>query len=204
MTTPEDPRGVRRARLKLALMFVMPAAVVLLATLVYLTGIGIPGATTNKGVLVEPPRQIDVLALRDAGGVPWRYEGASRGWGILVSGTEACDAACRERIDLTRRVRLALGKDTDRLHRYYLAAGAAPEPDFAAWLAAEHKDLRVLLAEPRALRELLGRPGDPDPLGSGAVYLVDPRGFVMMHYLPAHPGRATLDDLRFLLRNSPD
>jgi hypothetical protein len=25
-----------------------------------------------------------------------------------------------------------------------------------------------------------------------------------MYYLPTHPGRAITDDLRFLLRNSPD
>jgi hypothetical protein len=51
---------------------------------------------------------------------------------------------------------------------------------------------------------LVNAPSDPDPLTAGAMYLVDKRGFVMMYYLPTHPGRAITDDLRFLLRNSPD
>ena len=66
-------------------------------------------------------------------------------------------------------------------------------------------DLTILRAPEAALRSLLAnRPGDPDPLSSGAIYLVDKRGFVMMVYLPTHPGRAMTDDLRFLLRNSPE
>ena len=63
----------------------------------------------------------------------------------------------------------------------------------------------MLRAPEAALRGLLvNAPSDPDPLTAGAMYLVDKRGFVMMYYLPTHPGRAITDDLRFLLRNSPD
>lgn len=196
--------GVSHARLKLLLMFLMPALAVILASVVFFTGVGLPRGTTNKGVLVQPPRQIDELELRDARGEPWRYAATTRGWGIVVTGRGDCDSSCRERLTLTRQVRAALGKDVDRVRRYYLAVDAAAEPGFAAWLAAEQPDLEWLATDAAALRALLGTPGDPDPLGSGAIYLVDPRGFLMMHYLPDHPGRATLDDLRFLLKYSPD
>jgi hypothetical protein len=205
MQGTEHPAALRHARLKLLLMFLMPALAVILASVVFFTGIGLPRATINKGVLLQPPRQLDELQLRDARGEPWRYAAGKRGWGMLVTGGGACDAACRERVTLTRQVRAALGKDIDRLQRYYLATEAAAEPGFAAWLSAEQSDLEWLAADAAGLRTLLGAaPADPDPLASGAIYLVDPRGFVMMYYLPSHPGRATLDDLRFLLRNSPD
>jgi hypothetical protein len=203
MQTTEPQGEVRRARLKLALMFLAPALVVLLATLVYYTGLGVPRATTNKGVLLQPPRQIDELALRTADGTAWRYADARRGWGILLAGGPGCDARCQERITLTRQVRTALGDDTQRVRRYYLASGAPLEVAFADFLAAGHPDLQVLQADAAAVQALLGRSGDPAPGTSGAFYLVDPRGFVMMYYLPDQAGRATLDDLRFLLRNSP-
>jgi hypothetical protein len=203
MQTADPAPPVRHARLKLLLMFLMPALAVILASVVFFTGIGLPRGTINKGVLVQPPRQLDELPLRDASGAPWRFAASTRGWGILVTGGGACDAACRERVTLTRQVRAALGKDIERLQRYYLAVEPAAELGFAAWLAAEQPDLVWLATDTAGLRALLGTTGDPDPLASGAIYLVDPRGFVMMHYLPSHPGRATLDDLRFLLRNSP-
>ena len=195
---------VPHARLKLGLMFLLPGLAVLLATLVYYSGIGLPRGTTNKGVLLLPPRQIDELALTSAAGETWRYDGARRGWGMLVAGGASCDGACRERITLMRQLRKALGDDAARVHRYYLAADSIPDSGFAAWLGAEQADLQVLNTREAALRALLERDGDPDPLRSDAMYLVDPRGFVMMYYLPVHPGRATLDDLRFLLRNSAD
>lgn len=204
MQNTEQPVAVAHARLKLLLMFGMPALAVILASVVFFTGIGLPRGTINKGELLQPPRQIDELALRDARGESWRYAASERGWGILVTGGSACDAPCRERVTLTRQVRAALGKDIKRVHRYYLATDETAEPDFATWLGAEHPDLRWLATDAAGLRTLLAGSADPDPLASGAIYLVDPRGFMMMYYLPSHPGRATLDDLRFLLRNSTD
>jgi hypothetical protein len=150
-----------------------------------------------------PPRPIDELGLRDAAGAPWRYAEQAGGWGILVAGSAGCTGLCRERLLLARQVHRALGREQGRVARYYLDSEPGLDAATAAYLATEHEGLRVVHAPEAAIRALLGRTGDPDPLGSGAIYLVDPRGFVMMLYLPAHPGRAAIDDLRFLLRNSP-
>ena len=204
MTRPDEAQSVQHARLKLAFLFLAPAAVVLLATLMFYSGIGIPRGTTNKGTLVQPPRPLDELQLRAVDGAPWRYEGAKRGWGMLIAGGAECDLDCRARITLMRQVRSALGQDAGRLHRYYLAIDGLPGASLATFLASEHPDMQLIQTNRSALLALLARPGDAEPISSGAVYLVDPRGFAMMVYLPAHPDRAVLDDLRFLLRNSPD
>jgi cytochrome oxidase Cu insertion factor (SCO1/SenC/PrrC family) len=199
----ESVGGLRRARLKLTLMLVTPMLVVLLASVVFYTGIGIPRGTTNKGLLVQPPRQIDELALHSADGQPWRYADDHRGWGILVAVGTTCDDDCRARILLTRQVRAALGKDVDRVQRYLLRTGDGADTGLDAFLADGQADLLELRADSAALRALLGASDLPDPAGAGTIYIVDPRGFVMMRYLPSHPDRALLDDLRFLLRNSP-
>lgn len=199
----DSPAPGGSTRLKVALIFLMPLLVVSLATVVFYTGIGIPRATSNKGVLLIPPRQIDELGLRDARGEPWAWESGSGGWGILYTGAPACAVDCQERLTLARQVHKSIGREQDRVHRYYLATAESLDPATAAYLATEHPGLRVLHAPESGVRGLLGREGDPEPLASQALYLVDPRGFVMMYYLPTHPGRATLDDMRFLLKNSP-
>ena len=207
MNTPADPgsTGVSRARLKLVFMFLLPVIAVGLATLVYVTGIGIPKSTVNKGVLLVPPRQLDDLELRDTTTATWRYATQGAGWGILVAGGENCVQLCRERLLLARQVHRALGRAQERVKRYYLDTATTLTPDTAAYLAAEQKGLTVIHTPEPALRALLAaQPGDPDPLASGTIYLVDKRGFVMMYYLPSHPGRAMIDDLRFLLRNTPE
>ena len=207
MNTPADPgsTGVSRARLKLVFMFLLPVIAVGLATLVYVTGIGIPKSTVNKGVLLVPPRQLDDLELRDTTTATWRYATQGAGWGILVAGGENCAQLCRERLLLARQVHRALGRAQERVKRYYLDTATTLTPDTAAYLAAEQKGLTVIHTPEPALRALLAaQTGDPDPLASGTIYLVDKRGFVMMYYLPSHPGRAMIDDLRFLLRNTPE
>jgi len=196
-----EPAPTRNPRLKLALMFLAPLLAVVAASFVYYTGIGLPGRTTNKGVLVVPPRQIAELALRSADGAPWRDTEQGR-WSMLIAGTGNCGSACADRLYLTRQLRKALGDDALRVRRIYLSTADSLDPATERLLATEHGDLLVLHADEAALRGLLARPGDPDPLDSGAFYLVDPRGFVMMYYLPVHAGRDTLSDLRFLLKNS--
>lgn len=204
MTDPAESGGTgNKTRLKVAMILLMPLVVVGLATLVFYTGIGIPRATSNKGVLLVPPRQLDELTPRDAAGAPWGWEASDGGWGILYVGRAACESVCQERLTLGRQVHKSIGREQERVHRYYLMAADSPDPATTAYLAAEHPGLRVLHAPETAVQALLGREGDPQPFAAQAVYLVDPRGFVMMYYLPTHPGRATLDDLRFLLKNSP-
>jgi hypothetical protein len=200
-TDSPAPRG--NARFKVALILLMPFLVVSLATIVFYTGIGIPRATSNKGVLLIPPRQIDELGLRDAKAESWGWESGSGGWGIVYVGAASCTADCQERLTLARQVHKSIGREQDRVRRYYLATADSLDPATAAYLDKEHPGLRVLHASEAGVRGLLGREGDPEPLASQALYLVDPRGFVMMYYLPTHPGRAALDDLRFLLKNSP-
>ena len=207
MNTPVDSgsTGVPRARWKLTCMFLLPVIAVGLATLVYVTGIGIPKSTVNKGVLLVPPRQLDELDLRDATAANWRYAADGAAWGILVAGGEDCAQLCRERLLLARQVHRSLGREQERVKRYYLDTATTIDADTAAYLAAEQQGLTVIHAPESALRALLAsQPGDPDPLAAGTIYLVDKRGFVMMYYLPSHPGKGMIDDLRFLLRNTPE
>ena len=199
------PTPIANPRLKLAFMFLLPFLAVGLATLVFFTGVGIPKATTNKGVLLQPARQIDELSLQTASGQAWSYATGGASWGILVAGGAECVGLCRDRLLLARQVHRTLGRDMHRVKRYYLDTADTVSAETAAYLKTEQQDLTVLRVPEARLRSLLvTKPTDPDPLQSGAIYLVDKRGFVMMYYLPSHPGRAMTDDLRFLLRNSPE
>ncbi len=111
MVDPIEPDGkaLRASRIKLALMFLLPLLAIGLSTLVYYTGTGIPRATTNKGVLLIPPRPIDELKLSDRARQPWHHAQSAQGWGLLTVGAGDCADSCRERLYLTRQIRLALG-----------------------------------------------------------------------------------------------
>ena len=197
-----DADKLRASRIKLALMFLLPILAVGLATLVYYTGFGLPKSTINKGELVQPPRLLDDIRVRTMGGEEWRYGQGAHDWSLLVVNAGACAEACRERLYLTRQIRVALGRDADRVSRLFIQLDPPGDADFAAFVKEQHPDLELLRADAGDLKGLLGQAGDPDPVAERPIYIVDQRGFVMMRYLARHSGHDTIADLRFLLKYS--
>ena len=197
-----DADKLRASRIKLALMFLLPILAVGLATLVFYTGFGLPRSTTNKGELVQPPRQLDDIRVRTATGEAWRYQQGAHDWGLLVVNAGPCADACRERLYLTRQIRVALGRDADRVSRLFIQLDAADDADFTSFVKAQHPDLELLRADAAELQGLLGQAGDPDPVAEQPIYIVDQRGFVMLRYLARHSGHDSIADLRFLLKYS--
>ena len=197
-----DADKLRASRVKLALMFLLPILAVGLATLVFYTGFGLPKSTINKGELVQPPRQLDDIRVSTVTGEEWGYAQGAHDWSLLVVNSGACAERCRERLYLTRQIRVALGRDADRVSRLFIQLDPAGDADFAAFVAEQHPDLELLRADAGELKGLLGQAGDPDPVAEQPIYIVDQRGFVMMRYLARHSGHDTIADLRFLLKYS--
>lgn len=207
------------SRLVLLLIAGVPLAVVLAATALWyfvargdvdlLDAVG----TANQGTLIQPPRQIDGVALSDPAGAPSPYAALEPRWGLLVPGGDACGTVCEQRLWLTRQIHMAMGKDIDRLRRLYVSE-TAPDatrltveslsddrplpPDFAALLASEHRGLVALrMAQGGADKLFPEWRTDPD-----TWYLVDPRGWIMMSYTSEDSYKEVIADLKFLLKNS--
>lgn len=120
-------------------------------------------------------------------------------WTVLQVAVERCDGPCRQRLHDTRQVRIALHKDSTRVHRLLLHTGGVPA-DFRTFTAAEHPDLEISeVDDDYPLFDHIGAPGEHD---AGALWIVDPLGNLMMHYPGQAPARGLLDDLERLLRLS--
>lgn len=169
----------------LAALFILPI-VVATAWYYHVERHGVVEPTGAAGELILPP-----VAVGD--GIP-------RGkWTVLQVTGERCDGPCRQRLHDTRQVRTALHKDSTRVHRLLLHAGAV-SADFRSFIAVEHPDLEVATVETdNPLFEHIGAPGEH---AAGALWIVDPLGNLMMHYPDQAPARGLLDDLKRLLRLS--
>ena len=163
-----------------------------------------PGGTTNKGVLIQPPRPLNLPpGLVDMAGEPLSRNFPGRKWTLVYLGEGACGAACRERLDVLRQVRIALGENMQRVQRLFLAAGAADDAglrqlkaDYPGMLAA-----RLSSKQAAELGTMLSVEGAPVP-GAGNIYLVDPLGNLMMYYRPDADPRDVIQDLQRLLKYS--
>ena len=154
-----------------------------------------PSGHVNYGELLSP-QPLPATTLTAIDGRPFRFEDVKGRWVLLTADSGACDERCRTNLIYTRQVRLAQGRNSERIERVWLVTDDA-SPDAA--LVAEHPGLRVVRAAGSApLRAL--------PTGASTsaahVYVIDPLGNLMMRYPESPDPRRMLKDVSRLLRHS--
>jgi cytochrome oxidase Cu insertion factor (SCO1/SenC/PrrC family) len=153
-----------------------------------------PSQFVNHGELLEPrPLPDTTLTLLD--GSTLRVSQLRGEWVLLVADRAACDEHCARKLTYIRQIRLAQGKEMERIERVWLLTDGA-EPDPA--LLAVHPELYVAHARGSALIEALPASASV----ADYIYIVDPLGNLMMRYPPEADPRRILKDLSRLLRHS--
>jgi hypothetical protein len=184
--------GVRRTRLTLVLILVLFATPLIIAWVLNFSGDFTPGATTNHGALVQPVRPVQATNWVDLHGVPVDPALFEHHWTLVYRLAGPCDEACLKALYVLRQVRLAQGKNIDRVQRLLLLEGA-PNPEWSAEIQAHYPGLMIVRPDAGTALEF------PVP---GRIYLVDPLGNLMMEYAPDADPRGMIKDLERLLRIS--
>ena len=184
--------AAQRNRLTLWLILALCAAPIIASYALY--HFWRPSAQVNYGELLEP-RPLPDAELTSLEGKPFRLAELKGEWILLVTGAAACDESCRERLVYVRQVRLAQGRESERIERVWMLTGTGA-PD--AGLLAEHPGLRVVRDPGGSVAGALPASAVP----AEHIYLVDPLGNLMMRY-PVNPDpKRILRDLSRLLRHS--
>lgn len=190
-------------KVKLLIIMGIPLFVMLAATFVYKTGIGIPQGTRNLGELVLPPQDITKIEIYKENGEKFDYSKSKLGWKFLIPGRRHCDEACKKVLWTTRQIHIALGRKGSNITRYYLNVDGKNDDDLKDYLAKEHTRLETLYTTEDQLQALLKNTDKPiKPLEDNLFFLVDPHGWVMMYYSPRHKGHDTITDMKFLLKQT--
>ncbi|TVP58032.1 MAG: hypothetical protein EA349_05340 [Halomonadaceae bacterium] len=191
-----DPATVRSGQLKAAALFAIAIIPVLVATLMFFTGWGVPGATSNKGDLVPGGTLATDLGLVNEEGESLQGlfldNNDNATWWLVVVADE-CNQACEDMVFLTRQVHISLNRQSNRLSRAFHATDM-DEVDLS-----EHPRLSLWQREngPVTL------PEGVSPADGPYAYIIDPIGNLVMRYDSSHAGRDMLDDLKHLFKVSP-
>ncbi|MDQ6621740.1 MAG: hypothetical protein M3Z31_18955 [Pseudomonadota bacterium] len=185
---PPDAAKQRRARRTLILMALVGFAPVVLGTLVYF--LFPQRAATNYGELLAVAPAPELVGRR-LDGTSFRLAELNGRWLLVMLTGSACDETCRRELYATRQARTIQGREQDRVLRVWLVTDAGTP---AAELLQEHPGLLVARVDGSALNKLPG--------GDKAIYLVDPRGNLVLQY-PQDPDiRRLAKDLKRLLTAS--
>jgi len=208
-----------KSKLKLTFLLLITALPVSMATFSFRDAIeeGALSSSVNNGHLINPPADISALSMRNLDGEPvfrtFEEEIAAlapneeyeiRPWlMIYVDGAECADA-CKERLHYLQQLHIALGKNIQRVRRYYLNTDMQPfSQELADHFRADYPSMGLAYTEKSSLQENLAVAGVALDLASQSyVLLVDPVGNVMMYYTQDHTPEEIMTDLETLLRYS--
>lgn len=187
--------------------FIIIVAVIVLpivaAYVAYYTGMGVSDETVNKGELLEPPVPFSALATQAEDSESVELQG--RRWRMLIPVTVPCDAGCQQNLYTTRQVYIRLGEKNERVERIAVNLAEAEGEAYLAEIEKDHPHLRDVSVELGAWQAWLADTNAPTDLQKTPYYLlVDQEGIAMMYYTADHHGNDLLDDIKRLLRYTPE
>jgi len=195
MTQPVQPDNTTRqrsARRTLTLLALVCAAPVLASYVAYYWLR--PEARINYGELLQAGPAPEVVGTRDDG-APFHLSELQGRWVLLIVNGVRCDESCERGLYATRQARTIQGREQDRVLRVLLQPTGAPP--LSSELLAAHPGMIVVQGYSRQWQTL------PGAVGLAAnIYLLDPRGNLVLRY-PADPDiRGLAKDMERLLRAS--
>jgi cytochrome oxidase Cu insertion factor (SCO1/SenC/PrrC family) len=177
-------------RAKLLALFALFAAPIVASLVTY--QFYTPSETSNYGELL-PVRPATEQVFGNASGPAFRFADFAGKWVLVASDSGACAQACVDKLTAMRQVRLALGRNASRVERVFVVDDTQPPRE---GVAGEFPGMEVVLT-PK------GTTLPAAPANDRAhIYLLDPRGNVMMRFPAAADSKRMLRDLNRLLRAS--
>jgi cytochrome oxidase Cu insertion factor (SCO1/SenC/PrrC family) len=167
----------RRTLWILMLVFFGP---LLLASALYYTSGWRPEGHTNHGTLIDPPRPLAAAVFKGK-------------WSMVYVGAGTCDERCQHTLYYMRQSHLGLGRLYARAQRVFVQTA----PCCNSALRHDYPDLVTVDASAATMRALLQQ--FPAPRRATSIFIVDPRGNLMMQYDSADPPGGLIDDLNHLL-----
>ena len=172
-----------KSRLTLLAVFALFAIPLIAAFLVRASGWH-PAETKNTGTLVEPPRDIKSVEAKTPDGSTFAWKDPQFHWTLVMLPASTCATKCIERIDEALRMRITLGRNSERLRVAYIGPKQSDE------FFSQRTRLVILSDSSNALADYHARNDD-----SLALALVDPQGLLMMRYPDGYSAQGLRSDI---------
>lgn len=157
--------------------------------------------TSNRGELIQPPKQLGDLALIDPHDEE-RKDSLFNKWS-LVYVADNCDETCMENVYLIRQIHARMDKHSLRVQRVLLITTESVETLKAK--LSDYAGQQLINNETINVEQIVNKfklVDSDKPLDANRIYIVDPLGNLMMSYKPDTKPGDIYKDLKKLLRGS--
>lgn len=153
-----------------------------------------PHGGSNYGELI-PAHRLGDAPLRLLDQRPFRLSALHGKWVLLQLDDSACASACQAKLYSMRQVRLAQGREMERVERVWLILDEAP---LQTLLMREYDGTRMLRAAGSPMLAEFG----PTKTAREHIYVIDPLGNLMLRFPKNADPRKMYKDIARLLRAS--
>ncbi len=159
---------------------------------------------TNHGDLITPPVNMTKTPLYRVGEQkPTTGEQLAGKWWLLYASPAKCQQTCHDILYNMRQIRTSLGKDAHRLERLFLAHPRCAQSVCETYLNENYPDMLRFTLLPKDYDILFNQISNSNARETvGEIYIIDPKGNIMMHYDADMEAKAMLSDVKRLLKVS--
>lgn len=187
---------ILRSRLILlgvALVFIIP--ILVSWYLVFFSDFKKGDGGTQKGELISPVIPLgepEVFNLKNK-----TIESINGKWTLLFFVENECNQLCEDKLYQLRQIRLALGKDRDKVDRLLVSKNKQQWSQYTNSFNGQ----KYIDPTSRDYNRLIKKFNDYAGLDLKATYLIDPYGFLMMKYPQDDNPMGTIKDIERLIKN---
>jgi hypothetical protein len=200
MSEQTDQSRSRTKLFLLLLMFLLPVAGSWY--LVFFTDYGRNGEGVEHGDLIKPPRQIENAQLSRVGKSGTEQTTLHGKWSMLFFVGGDCEASCEENLYRLRQILLATGKEMLRVQRIAVV-NETEAPSFGDYLGRKYPG-QWYVSNSDLGENFFYQFQDLGLNDKTAIFLIDPRGFLMMRYSGETNPSGIIRDLALMLRISSE
>ena len=180
------------------IIFGTPFLVISLSTFWYYAGLG-PKATVNYGTMIDPPVDLGSLEL-ELNYQPLNIDSMERKWMIIHFLDDRCNEDCLEAFYFSRQINTAIGREKDRVKRFYVASPKTHEK-VKKLFQSEINLTAISSKNINLLRQKMTEAG-VNPFIQPGFLLADPLGNIILSYQGDIDPKKILSDIKKLLRAS--
>lgn len=179
--------------LGVALVFIIP--ILVSWYLVFFSDFKKGDGGTQKGELISPVIPLgepEVFNLKSK-----TIESINGKWTLLFFVENECNKLCEDKLYQLRQIRLALGKDRDKVDRLLVSKNKQQWSQYTNSFNGQ----KYIDPTSRDYNRLIKKLNDYAGLDLKATYLIDPYGFLMMKYPQDDNPMGTIKDIERLIKN---
>lgn len=199
-----DNKKSKHGKLILFLMIFIVFAPFLFAWRLVHTGNSDNLKLSNHGELITPPSRFTELSLTNLDNQqPMSSDELLGKWWILYVGPSKCYQECQNILYNMRQIKVALGKNSNRVERIFIPHPQCPINVCEQYLSEFYPDMLRVKLQTQPFEALFKEnSGYNHNEIIGDIFIIDPQGNMMMHYSPEQDPQDILKDLKKLLRAS--